>query len=107
MEARTDTSKTAAGRRDSQGVPAVPKQVAEKIIDELVHLHRKKAEATDAYNEAIKKTAEKHGMLSAVIAKKVAAKANDKLEDEKNKVAQMAFIFGIVDEIDTPEPTES
>jgi hypothetical protein len=105
MEARTEARTGAAGRRDSQGTIAIPKKVPQAKIDELVQLHRKKTEANDAYNEGVKKMAEKHGMNSAVISKLVSAHANDKVQDEKNKIEQMAFAFGIVDEIEPVDNT--
>jgi alkylhydroperoxidase family enzyme len=81
------------GRKD-QGIEAVPKpEVLAGKLKELVHLHNKKTEASDACNDAIKRVAEKSGLLASVVAKIVAASANDKFEDEKKKADQLSLAF--------------
>jgi len=99
--AQEGMTRKARGRKD-QGIEAVPnsKPVLDAIED-LVHLHRKKEDASDTYNSAVKKVAERAGLLSAVVNKFVAAKAGDKFEDEKKKVEQLALVF---DAVEVTEP---
>lgn len=94
MDAGTETTKTVKGRKDPSGQEAVPKpEVLEAKLKELVHLHNKKTAAADACNDAIKAVAEKAGLLASVVAKVVAASANDKFEEEAKKAAQLSLAF--------------
>lgn len=93
METQTESGKAVKGRKD-QGQEAVIKpDVLEGKLKELVHLHNKKTEASDAFNDAVKRVAEKSGLLASVVAKVVAASAGDKFEDEKKKAQQLSLAF--------------
>ena len=93
MDAATETGKAVKGRKD-QGQEAVIKpDVLDAKLKELVHLHNKKTEASDAFNDAVKRVAEKSGLLASVVAKVVAASATDKFEDEKKKAQQLSLAF--------------
>lgn len=98
---QTGAARRTRGRKD-QGIEAVPnsKPVMDAIND-LVHLHRKKEDASDTYNSAVKKVAERAGLLSAVVNKFVTAKAGDKFEDEKKKVEQLSLIFDAAEVAET------
>jgi hypothetical protein len=104
METQTEesTSKSVRGRKD-QGIEAVPKNVPETKIADLVHLHNKKSQANESYNDAVKATAEKYGLLSSVVNKKVSARAGEKYEEEKKKVEQLALVFGVESEDEEAE----
>ena len=81
------------GRKD-QGIEAVPKaEILKAKLKELVHLHNKKTEASDAFNDAVKRIAEKSGLLASIVAKVAAASANDKFEDEAKKAGQLNLAF--------------
>lgn len=93
MQAGTEAGTTVKGRKD-QGQEAVVKpDILVKKLPELVNLFNKKVQAAEACNDAIKTTAEKAGLLASVVAKVVAAQANDKFEEEKKKAGQLALAF--------------
>lgn len=93
METQTETGKAVKGRKDAGQEAVVKPDVLDAKLKELVHLHNKKTAAADAFNDAVKLTAEKAGLLASVVAKVVAASANDKFEDEKKKAQQLALAF--------------
>jgi hypothetical protein len=93
MEAGTQTGTTVKGRKDAGQEAVIKNEVLSSKLKELVHLHNKKTEAADAYNDAVKRVAEKSGNLAAVVAKVVAASANDKFEDEQKKADQLSLAF--------------
>lgn len=95
MEAGTETGKStrAPGRKDAGQEAVVKAEILDAKLKELVHLHNKKTAAADAFNDAVKITAEKAGLLASVVAKVVAASATDKFEDEKKKAQQLALAF--------------
>lgn len=102
-QAQEGTTRRTPGRKD-QGIEAVPNAApVMEVIEDLVHLHRKKEAANETYNAAVKKTAERAGLLSAVVNKFVAAKAGDKFEDEKKKVEQLALVFDTAEVAETVE----
>lgn len=99
MEAAAETgTKTAKGRKDQGQEAVIRPELFTGKIKELVHLHNKKAEANEAYNEAIKRVAEKSGLLAAVVNKVVTATANEKFEEEKKKADQLSLAFGEAEE---------
>lgn len=101
-QAQEGTRKT-RGRKD-QGIEAVPNSApVMEVIEDLVHLHHKKEAANETYNAAVKKTAERAGLLSAVVNKFVSAKAGDKFEDEKKKVSQLALVFDAAEALEPEE----
>ncbi len=94
MEAATETTATKVRGRKDQGQEVVPQPDAlRKKFKELVHLHNKKTEASEAFNDAVKAVAEKSGLLAVVVAKVVAASANEKFEEEAKKAGQLALAF--------------
>ena len=84
------------GRVDSEGQEAVIKMgpVRDSIM-ELVNLYTEAGEAGDRLNDAIKATAEKSGLLAAVVRKFVVARAGEKYAEEARKVEQLSLIFEI------------
>src|SRR5882672_10716178 len=90
MDAATETGKSVRGRKDQGQEAVIKNEVLSAKLKELVHLYNKKTEAAEAFNDAVKRTAEKSGNLSAVVAKVAAASANDKFEDEKKKADQLS-----------------
>lgn len=89
----------ANGRKDASKQPAAkqPKIVAERL-DELVRLHQKAKDATDAVAEAITKAAEDSGYLASVVRKLVTAKAGEKFEEKHREVEQQMELFDEVAE---------
>ena len=93
MQAGTETAKAVKGRKDQGQEAVIEPDVLNAKLKELVHLHNKKTEASDAFNDAVKRVAEKSGLLASVVAKVVAASATDKFEDEKKKAQQLSLAF--------------
>ena len=91
----TGTNKRAAGRQgkgDKQ--PAV--MDVTKLRDDLPRLKKLKVasdEAAEDYANAITKSAEKAGVLSAVLRRAVNAYAGDDFAEEQRKVEQLHLVF--------------
>lgn len=99
--AAQEGTRRARGRKN-QGIEEVPHSApVMEVIEDLVHLHHKKEAANETYNAAVKKVAERAGLLTAVVNKFVAAKAGNKFEDEKRKVEQLALIFDAAEVAET------
>lgn len=84
-----------AGRQDKDGPAVIKQDVFLKGIPELVKLKKAVKDAQTEYDEAKVKLAEKSGFLAATVEKRVAAEANDKLEENKRKVEQLAIAFEV------------
>lgn len=90
----TGSNKRAAGRKDAAKTPAVMDET--KLRDELPRLKKllvTKDEATDDFNSAVTKVAEKSGYLASVVAKTVKAWASDDFEEKKREVEQLSLAF--------------
>ena len=98
METATEPSKQVKGRKDAGQEAVIKNDVLSSKLKELVHLYNKKIEASEAYNDAVKRVAEKSGNLAVVVAKVAAASANDKFEDEKKKADQLSLAFEACEE---------
>lgn len=87
------------GRKDEskQELVTQPKIVGE-LIDELVRLHTRSAEASNDLSEAIKSAAEKSGYNAAAIRKLVVARAGEKFAEAKRMVEQQMELFDEVGE---------
>lgn len=96
MEAATGTTgrNRPKGRKDADKQEAVIKTgpIKEKI-DDLVALYIKMGRAADTFNDAVKATAEKSGLLASVVRKFVVARAGEKFEEEKRKCEQLQLVF--------------
>lgn len=84
----------AKGRQgdDKQTMVKKPKVIHDRI-NELVRLHNKAGEATEAAKEAIVKAAEESGYLASAVRKIVSAKAGEKFEEKHREVEQQAELF--------------
>ena len=93
-ELADETISKARGRKDADKQEAVisTKPVKDRIAD-LIALYIKAGEASDKFNDAVKATAEKAGLLSSVVRKFVVARASEKYEEEARKVEQLSLIF--------------
>lgn len=87
------------GRMDADKTPAVkkPKVISERL-PELVKLHNKAKDASEAASDAITKAAEDSGYLASSVKKLVNAKAGDKFEEKHREVEQQAELFDEVGE---------
>ena len=94
-----DKQEKPGGRKDGSGTAAVIKtQPLKESIQELIRLFDKNATVRDDLNKAIKKVAEKTGVLSSVVRRLVAARAGDKFDEKKNEVEQLGIVFDEVGE---------
>lgn len=101
METATEPStktRTPRGRKDRGQEAAIKLDPIKESVEELVQLHRKAAEAGDAYSDGVKKVAEKSGLLASVVRKFVSARAGEKFKDEKTKAEQLNLLFEDVGE---------
>lgn len=105
-----DTSKangkTVRGRKDNDGIAKVPETIPETKYKELENLARKVDQASEAFNDACTKTAKSFGHNASVVKKVVKARVADTFDDEKRKVEQLAFAFGVIDQVPEREPEE-
>ena len=87
------------GRIDGDGQEAVIKMgpVKDNIM-ELVNLYVEAGDANAKFNDAIKATAEKSGLLSSVVRKFVVARAGENFGETARKVEQLSLIFSEVGE---------
>jgi hypothetical protein len=101
METGTESTsgkrkKRVVGRQDSEGQEQVIERgVIEEREEELVALKVAASEAAENYSEAIKKAAEDSGLNAGTVRKYIEAKAGDKFDATKKKVAQLALIFDV------------
>lgn len=87
-------SRKSAGRKDSEGQPAVMQpQLLKEKMQHLIKLKRALDDASNDFNDAVSKTAEKAGMLASVVRKVVTAAAGENFEEEKRKVEQLSLAF--------------
>lgn len=99
----TKGKRSAKGRKDNEGQEAVIKtQPLKDNIKELMLLKKKLEDATGNMNAAIKRTAEKSGLLSSVVRRLVNARHSGKFAEEKVKVDQLGIVFEEVGEDQTP-----
>jgi hypothetical protein len=92
-ETALDMKKGARGRKD-KGQEAVIKMEALSVgVEDLIALKKKAEDASTAYADAIKATAEKAGLLAKVVRQFVDARAGDKFDDKKTEVGQLALCF--------------
>jgi len=87
------------GRKDADKQPAVkkPKVIADRI-DELVRLHNKASEASEAAKDAVAKAAEDSGYLASAVRKLVTARAGEDFEKKHREVEQQYELFDEVGE---------
>ena len=84
----------ARGRKNADKQEAVITMAPVKeSIDELVALKIQADAAGDKFNDAVKATAEKAGLLASVVRKFVQARAGEKFEEEKTKCVQLSLVF--------------
>ena len=87
------------GRKDATGQDAVIRMdPVKESVDELIELYVKSGDAAAKFNEAIKATAEKSGLLAATVRKFVVARAGEKFDEVKRQVEQLALVFDEVGE---------
>lgn len=94
VQTGADKTPKATGRKGTDKVAAV--QDLTKLRDDLPRLKKlllAKQEATEDYNNAVVKTAEKSGFLSNVVNKAVTAYAGDDFEEKHRQVQQLALVF--------------
>jgi hypothetical protein len=91
------TRKAPAGRQDKDGPAVIKRDVFLKGVPELVKLKKAADDAADEYKEASVKLAEKCGLNTAAVNKRVSAEVNDKIEEETRKVEQLAIAFEVDD----------
>lgn len=86
--------RTARGRQDRGGQEKVidKTHLVEKI-PHLVKLHTAAKEAGKDLSSAIKKVAEKSGLLASVVRKVVVAKAGENFDEKKKEAEQLALMF--------------
>lgn len=92
-EKALDMKKGARGRSDGGQEAVIKLEAVSVSIEELVNLKKAADAAGEALDEAIKATAEKAGLLSKVVRSLVLARANDKFDDKKKEVDQLALVF--------------
>ena len=97
MDAATETAgaiNKARGRKDGQGQEAVFKTgPLRETLEDGVALKIAADDAGEKYGDWVKATAEKCGMLAAVVRKVVNAKAADKWDEEARKAEQLNLAF--------------
>lgn len=94
QDANLNTDKKPRGRKDAAKQEAIiTMQPIKDAIDDLVGLHEKAGAAADKFNDAVKATAEKAGLLASVVRKFVQARAGEKFEEEKTKCEQLSLVF--------------
>jgi len=98
--AQGQTGKTTAlGRKDGTGQDAVvTMDPVKERVEELIELYVKSGDAAAKFNEAIKTTAEKSGLLASTVRKFVVARAGEKFDEVKREVEQLALVFDEVGE---------
>ena len=99
--------KTVRGRKDNDGIAKVPETIPESKYKDLENLARKADQANEAFNDACTKTAKSYGHNASVVKKVVKARVGDTFDDEKRKVEQLAFAFGVIDTVSTPETPDA
>jgi hypothetical protein len=92
-EKALDLKPGARGRKDRGQEAVIKLESLQTRVPELVALKQKADDASQAFNDAIKNTAESSGLLAATVRKYVKARAGDKFEDEKTKAQQLALCF--------------
>jgi hypothetical protein len=104
MDMRTEgnTGKGARGRKNSDGVTEVPKEIPETKYKDLEHVCRKAEEAGQVFNDACTAVGEKYNVKASVVKKVVKARLSDSFDDKKREVEQLAFAFGIIDSVSAP-----
>lgn len=86
--------KSARGRKDGDGQEAVIKlKPLKESFKELATLYTKAEDSKDKFNDAVKKVAERSGLMSSVVSKLVKAKSGEKFEDVKRTADQMSIVF--------------
>lgn len=94
---KVDESASGRQGRDGQEAVTQPQLVGEKI-EELEQLCVKAQLAVKAYNDGIKKLAEKSGYLASNIRALVAARVGDKFDIKKRDIEQQMELFTEVGE---------
>lgn len=104
-QAAADTSsKSAKGRREKDGSEkVVTLQPLRVSLKHLASLYDSKKAAESAFREAVKKIAEKTGLMSAVVNKLISARAKDTVFDEARKAEQLSMIFSEIGGESGPE----
>ena len=93
-ETSSKKGRSTAGRKDSEGQPAVMQpQLLKEKMPYLVKLKKSVDEANADFNDAVSKIAENSGMLASVVRKVVTAAAGENFEEEKRKVEQLSLAF--------------
>lgn len=93
-------SKRGRGRKDKDGIEAVPDYAAVKTkAPNLMKLYRAKVEADTVYREGVKGLAESSKTNSGTINKLVKASYNGKFEDAQRSIDQQSEMFESVGEI--------
>lgn len=87
------------GRKDKGQEAVIKLESLGTRVDDLVLLFKKQQSAALEFNDAIKKTAEQSGLLSATVSAFIKAKAGDNFEDKKSKVLQLALVFEECDKL--------
>lgn len=94
QDANLSTEKKPRGRKNADKQEAIiTMQPIKEAIDDLVGLHEKAGAAADKFNDAVKATAEKAGLLASVVRAFVVARASDKFDEAKTKCQQLSLCF--------------
>ena len=86
--------RSARGRQDRSGQEKVidKSHLVEKL-PQLVQLHTRAKDSGKDLSDAIKKVAEKSGLLASVVRKIVVAKAGEAFDEKKKEAEQLALMF--------------
>ena len=82
------------GRKDHEQQEAVIKLAPiRERLHELEQLYREGVEASEAFADAVKETAEASGLLAKVVRKFVTARCRDEIDERKRENEQLTFLF--------------
>jgi hypothetical protein len=82
------------GRKDEDQQEVVIKLAPiRERLHELEQLYREGVDASEAFTDAVKETAEASGLLAKVVRKFVIARCRDEIEERKRENEQLSFLF--------------
>ena len=83
------------GKRNDTGAQEKTKEeISEAVIDELVQAKTIAKDYAQAFSDAVKAQAEKHGLKVGALKKYVAAREADKLKDVGEEAAELLDLIG-------------
>jgi hypothetical protein len=80
--------------RDTGAKPAVKEPISEAVLDELVHAKTVAKDYAQAFGDAVKAKAEKHGINVGALKKYVSAREADKLQGVGKEAADLLDLIG-------------